>query len=115
MLEDPCKNASITVPDATTQTYVITNPDGSYTLQPLFSVNPDFCDFEITATYNDDIIDFDPETQEIRIPEITDSLVPSNPNNDGSNLHEYPVITTITVTEADGTKKTETVTTTVIV
>jgi hypothetical protein len=103
------------VPTATTQTYVITDADGSYTLQPKFSVTPDFCQFEITATHNDDIINFDPVTQEIVIPAITDRLTPSNPNNDGSNLHEYPVVTTIIVTEADGTTKTETVTTTVVI
>ena len=42
-------------------------------------------------------------------------MTPSNPNNDGSTQHEYPVVTTITVTDSDGTKKTETVTTIVVV
>jgi hypothetical protein len=73
------------VPTATTQTYVITDADGSYTLQPKFSVTPDFCSYEITATHSEDIINFDPVTQEIVIPAITDSLTPSNPNGDGSS------------------------------
>ena len=115
MLEDPCKNASIIAPSTTTQTYVITDPDGSYTLLPKFSVTPAFCPSEITATYDESVIDFDPDTQKITIPSITDTLTPSNPNNDGSLIHRYPVVTTITVTEADGTMKTKTVTTTVII
>jgi len=115
VLEDPCKNVSITVPEATTQIYVITDPDGSYTLQPMFSVTPDFCPYEITATYNEDVIDFNSDEQKITIPTITDTLTPSNPLDDGRSNHEYPVITRITVTQADGTQTTESVTTTVIV
>jgi hypothetical protein len=78
-------------------------------------VTPAFCPSEITATYDENIVDFDPETQKITIPSITDTLTPSNPNNDGSTQHEYPVVTTITVTDSDGTKKTESVTTIVVV
>ena len=115
VLEDPCKNASIVVPTATTQTYVITDPDGTYTLQPPFSVSPMFCAYEITATYDTNVINFNSETQTIEIPSITDTLTPSNPNNDGSLLHEYPVTTTIIVTNADGSQSTESVTTTVII
>jgi len=115
VLQDPCKNASIVLPSATTQTYVITDPDGTYTLQPLFSVSPVFCTYEITATYDSNVIDFNTGTQSIVIPSITDTLTPSNPNNDGSLQHEYPVVTTIIVTNADGTQTTQSVTTNIII
>ena len=65
-------------------------------------MTPDFCPFEITATVNGIEITFDTDTQELIVNEITDDLTPSNPNNDDSIEHEYPVITNIVVTADDG-------------
>ena len=62
VLEDPCKNPTITVPDVTTLTYVITDSEVKYTLSPKYSVTPDFCPYEITATVNGIDITFDPDT-----------------------------------------------------
>ena len=78
-------------------------------------MSPAFCSYEITATFDSNVIDFNADTQTIVIPSIEDTLTPSNPNNDGSLVHEYPVITTIIVTNADGSQTTQSVTTTVII
>ena len=83
-LEDPCKNPVITVPDATTLTYVITDDEVKYTLTPMFSVTPDFCPYELTVNVDGIDVVFDEENQEITIPSIPDDLSPSDPNNDGS-------------------------------
>jgi hypothetical protein len=102
VLEDPCKNPVITVPDTTTLTYVITDDEVKYTLTPMFSVTPDFCPYEITVNVDGIDVLFDSETQEITIPEILNDLTPSDPNNDGSTEHEYPVNVVIVVTADDG-------------
>ena len=72
------------MPDTTTLTYVITNEEVTYTLAPKFSVTPDFCPYEITVNVDGIDIVFDPEDQEITVPEIPDDLTPSNPDDDGS-------------------------------
>jgi hypothetical protein len=117
VLEDPCKNPTITLPAETTQVYVITDSEGRYSLEPQFAVDPDFCPYEITISVNGEEIEveFDPDTQELVVTENTDDLSPANPLDDGSTEKEYPVDTTITVTADDGTTTTETVTTTVTV
>ena len=91
-MKDPCKDPTITVPNAATLTYVITDEQDKYTLSPKFSVTPDFCPFEITATVNGIDITFDTDTQEITIPAILDDLTPSNPKDDGSRQYDYPVV-----------------------
>ena len=103
------------MPDTTTLTYVITNEEVTYTLAPKFSVTPDFCPYEITVNVDGIDIVFDPEDQEITVPEIPDDLTPSNPDNDGSTEHEYPVEVVIEVTADDGTKTSDDVTIPVVV
>jgi hypothetical protein len=118
VLTDPCANPTITIPGDSSQVYVITNPDGKYTLEPSFAVSPDFCAYTITTTDNseDITVEFDPDTKELVVTEITDTLVPSNPNNDGSTEHGYPVETTIVVTDSQGNESPpQTVTTTIVV
>jgi hypothetical protein len=100
VLEDPCSDPTIIVPETTTLTYTITDGEVKYTLSPQFSVTPDFCPYEITFTVGEDgdeIVIFDPDTQEIIIPEIPDDLTPSNPNDDDSTDHTYPVTIEIVV------------------
>jgi hypothetical protein len=103
------------VPDTTTLTYVITDSEVKYTLTPMFSVTPDFCPYEITVNVDGIDVLFDSETQEITIPEIPDDLTPSDPNNDGSTEHEYPVNVVIVVTADDGSETQDDVTIPVIV
>jgi len=38
VLIDPCANPTIIKPSDSTQVYVITDPDGKYTLQPAFEI-----------------------------------------------------------------------------
>ena len=115
MLEDPCKNPVIQVPDVTTLTYVITDNEVKYTLEPKYSVTPDFCPFEITVNVNGIDVTFDPDTQEIVVEQITDDLTPSNPNDDGSTEHTYDIETTIEVTAEDGSTTTDSTTMPVVV
>jgi hypothetical protein len=102
VLIDPCLTPTITIPGDSSQVYVITNPDGKYTLEPSFAVSPDFCAYTITTTVDseDITVEFDPDTQELVVTEITDTLAPSNPNDDDSTEHSYPVETTIVVTDS---------------
>ena len=115
MLEDPCKNPVIQVPDVTTLTYVITDNEVKYTLEPKYSVTPDFCPFEITVNVNGIDVTFDPDTQEIVVELILDDLTPSNPNDDGSTEHTYDIETTIEVTAEDGSTTTDGTTIPVVV
>jgi hypothetical protein len=117
VLSDPCENPTITTPDNSSEIYVITDSEGRYYLAPEFSVEPDFCPYEITVTVDSDEIevDYDPETQELIVDDITDNLDPANPDDDGSTEHDYTIETTITVTADDGSTTSDTVTTTVTV
>lgn len=78
-------------------------------------MTPDFCPFEITVNVDGIEIVFDPENQEITIPKIPDDLTPSNPDDDGSTEHEYPVEVVIVVTADDGSETTDDVTIPVVV
>ena len=103
------------MPDVTTLTYVITDNEVKYTLEPKYSVTPDFCPFEITVNVNGIDVTFDPDTQEIVVEQITDDLTPSNPNDDGSTEHTYDIETTIEVTAEDGSTTTDGTTIPVVV
>jgi hypothetical protein len=74
------------MPDNSNVVYVITDSEGRYSLTPEFSVDPDFCPYEITVTVDGDDIsaDYDPETQELVVDEITDTINPADPNDTGS-------------------------------
>ena len=57
----------------------------------------------------------DSATQVLTIPENITDLTPANPDDDGSTEKAYNVVTTVTVTAADGTEKTESITTVVTI
>jgi hypothetical protein len=118
VLEDPCSDPTIIVPETTTLTYTITDGVVEYTLSPKFSVTPDFCPYEITFTVGEDgdeIVIFDPDTQEITIPEIPDDLTPSNPDNDDSTDHTYPITIEIVVKDDEDNETKEDVVIPVII
>jgi hypothetical protein len=85
-------------------------------LDPQFSVDPSFCP---TSPITSEVIGggitvpFNPTDQELTIPENTNDLSPSNPNDDGSTEEPYEVVTTFTVTPLTGAPIVETVTTTI--
>ena len=103
------------MPDTTTLTYVITDEEAKYTLTPKFTVTPDFCPYEITVNVDGIDVTIDQDKQEITIPQILDELTPSDPDEDGSTEHEYPVEVVIVVTADDGSETTDDVTIPVIV
>ena len=64
VLEDPCVNAQITVPDTEEIEYVITTPAKIEPLRPKFSVIPSFCATDIVSSVTGGGIDvpFDKDT-----------------------------------------------------
>ena len=66
-LTDPCLTAVVTVVEAdlVDQEYTISDVSQTYTLSPIYSVEPDFCRLEVTAVWDDtavDVLTFDDST-----------------------------------------------------
>ena len=82
VLPDPCENAVVTPADLSDLSFTLT--EASRTIEPLFTVEPDFCAVAGTNMVTFDPIagvpiSVDPETQILTIPQVTDSLDASNP------------------------------------
>jgi hypothetical protein len=88
---------------------------------PPFSVDPAFCPSEVTGPVSDDKVPTTLCTDEscIKVPTLPDLTPVKDPNNPTgppppeNYCVDYPVETSITVTDKDGTPMKETVTTTV--
>jgi hypothetical protein len=48
------------MPNPTSIVYVITDAEGRHTLEPELSVDPEFCEFEITVEVDDIVVTYDP-------------------------------------------------------
>ena len=120
-LVDPCANLAITVPDSQTVEYTITDLSKILTLTPQASIlRTDVCQLtsEVSTSPNSGIennVVYDDQNQTITITQITDTLAPSNPNNDGSTSATATITVTYTTTDYNGNKSTQEVTHTVIV
>ena len=113
-LVDPCINAVITTPNQASLIYTITDTDKSISLEPKASVVPNICqlDSETTTPTNSGIQDnvvYNKDDETIRITQITNTLAPSNPNNDGSTKSDVDITTSYTTTDYYGNTNTPTV------
>jgi hypothetical protein len=119
-LVDPCVNPTVTLPESQTVEYTLTDLAKIFTLTPQASVQPSICqiDSETTTPVDSGIQDnvvYDKDAETITITQITDTLIPSDPNNDGSTSAEVTITTTYTTTDYNGNTVTTEVTHTVIV
>ena len=92
---DPCKNPTFVKAGVTTpQTYTITQEDQSFTLDPLYSIDPSWCPVEltilaVTGEIQDDLT-MTQDTQTVTFGQITDSLTKSGVD-DGKVEETYTV------------------------
>lgn len=80
---DQCDSATVTQPIVEDLVYTITEPALTYSMVPLFTVSPDYCNkmlqvntVEVIASY----IKFNHESQTFTFPQLTDSLELSGPD-----------------------------------
>ena len=120
-LIDPCANLIVTIPDSQTVEYTITDLAKTLILDSQASVQrSDVCQLDSDTTTStdsglEDNVVYDDENQTITIVQITDTLAPSNPNNDGSTSAVATITTTYTTTDYNGNTSTTEVTHTVII